>query len=320
LVAGVVQNLADRLAPLLSELRRPLQRERLSVVLADDRLEVLVVRHEHQRLRLLAWLEAPLPPGISRDGGPELGDALGDLLGDLLLQGDLPLVPGGAVVVSAAQAPVRTLLLPPDLQAGTDAEDLRDWLRSHQDRLPPLQDQEIALEPLPLVDGWALACLPRPALDRWLLMFAAAGLELHGLEPELFACRRALVGPLDPPRGGLLELRPQTGSGRLQLWNDGAPLLDSVVDGRDAQELASWLRSLAEALQRRDGGWATAVLWWLVHDAEGVTVLPLAPAGWSLRPADPLAHPAVVVAAGFEAPTPDRLVRPLGLSLRGLMP
>lgn len=197
-----MQNLADQLAPLRSELLRPFQRERLCVVLADDRLDVLVVRQEDPQLRLLAWLEAPLPPGISRDGAPELGDALGDLLGDLLLQGNLPLVPGGAAVVSAAQAPVRTLLLPPDLEASADPDALRDWLRQHQDRLPPLQDQEIALEPLPLADGWAFACLPRPVLDRWLLMFAAAGLELHGLEPELCACRRALVGPLDPPAAG----------------------------------------------------------------------------------------------------------------------
>lgn len=315
-----MQNLADRLAPLLAELRRPLQRERLSVVLADDRLEVLVVRREDPRLQLLTWLEAPLPPGISRDGGPELSDALGDLLGDLLLQGDLPTVPGGGAVLSAAQAPVRTLLLPPDLTADADPEALHDWLRQQQDRLLPLQDQEIALEPLPIADGWAFACLPRPALDRWLTMFAAAGLELHGLEPELFACRRALVGPLDPPRGGLLELRPQSGNSRLLLWNDEAPLLDAVVDSTDAQEVAAWLQSLALALQRRDGGWATAVLHWLVHDAEGVTVLPVAPAGWSWRPADPVAHPAVEVAAGFEPPPPDRLLRPLGLALRELVP
>lgn len=320
MVAGFVQNLADQLAPLRSELLRPFQRERLCVVLADDRLDVLVVRREDPQLRLLAWLEAPLPPGISCDGAPELGDALGDLLGDLLLQGNLPRVPGGAAVVSAAQAPVRTLLLPPDLEASADPDALRDWLRQHQDRLPPLQDQEIALEPLPLSDGWSFACLPRPALDRWLLMFAAAGLELHGLEPELCACRRALVGPLDPPRGGLLELRPQTGTSRLLLWNDGAPLLDAVIDSTDAQDVASWLQSLAVALQRRDGGWATVVLWWLVHDAEGVTVLPMAPAGWSLRPAEPLAHPAVVVAADFEVPAPERLLRPLGLALRELVP
>jgi hypothetical protein len=320
LVAGFVQNLADSLAPLRSELLRPLQRARLSVVLTDDRLEVLVVRREDPRLRLLAWLEAPLPPGISREGGPELGEALGDLLGDLLLQGDLPPVPGGAAVLAAAAAPVRTLLLPPDLQAASDPEALRDWLRLQQDQLPPLTDHEIAVEPLPLPDGWAFACLPRPALDRWLLMFAGAGLELHGLEPEQCAAQRALVGPLDPPRGGLLELRPQTGSSRLMLWNDAAPLVDAVIDSADAEALTTWLGQLATALQRRDPGWATAVLWWLVHDADGVTVLPPAPPGWDLRPADPLVHPAVVVDGAFETPAPERLLRPLGLALRELVP
>ena len=68
-----MQNLADRLAPLRNELLRPLRRERLSLVLHDDCLEVLVVRREDPRLHLLAWLEAPLPPGISREG--EIGRA-----------------------------------------------------------------------------------------------------------------------------------------------------------------------------------------------------------------------------------------------------
>ena len=315
-----MQNLADRLAPLRNELLRPLRRERLSLVLHDDCLEVLVVRREDPRLRLLAWLEAPLPPGISREGGPELADALGDLLGDLLLQGDLPAVPGGGAVLSAAAAPVRTLLLPPDLQATADPEVLRDGLRLRQDLLPPLADHEIVLEPLPLPDAWAFASLPQPALDRWLLMFAGAGLELHGLEPELWAARRALVSPLDPPRGGLLELRPQRGGTRLMLWNDEAPLVDAEVAGVDAETLAPWLGQLAVALQRRDPAWATAVLWWLVHDADGVTVLPPAPAGWDLRPADPLAHAAVEVDPAFVAPAPERLLRPLGLALRELVP
>lgn len=315
-----MQNLADRMAPLRNELVRPFQRERFSLVLADDRLEVLLVRREDPRLRLLAWLEAPLPPGISRDGSPELGDALGDLLGDLLLQAGLPAVPGGSAVLSAAVAPVRTLLLPSDLQAAADPEALGDWLRLQPDGLPPLADHEIALAPLPLPDGWAFACLPRPTIDRWLLMFAGAGLELHGLEPELCAARRALVTPFDPPRGGLLELRPRLGSSRLLLWNDEAPLVDAVVDGVDAEALTPWLEQLAVALQRRDPGWATAGLGWLVHDADGVTVLPRAPRGWVLRPADPLAHPAVVVDDAFEAPAPERLLRPLGLALRELVP
>ena len=163
-----------------------------------------------------------------------------------LYEGDLPAVPGGGAVLSAAAAPVRTLLLPPDLEATADPEVLRDGLQLRQDLLPPLADHEIVLEPLPLPDAWAFASLPQPALDRWLLMFAGAGLELHGLEPELWAARRALVSPLDSPRGGLLELRPQRGGTRLMLWNDEAPLVDAEVAGVDAETLAPWLGQLAE--------------------------------------------------------------------------
>jgi hypothetical protein len=129
-----------------------------------------------------------------------------------------------------------------------------------------------------------------------------------------------LVSRLDPPRGGLLEVRPQLGSTRLMLWNDDAPLVDAEIAGVDAEILAPWLGQLAVALQHRDPAWATAVLWWLVHDADGVTVLPSAPAGWDLRPADPLAHPAVLLDPAFVAPAPERLLRPLGLALRELVP
>jgi len=313
----VFSGLTERLLPLQQHLLKPLMRSRVAVSIGADQVTVLAHQQRGQLLLLQSWQQAPLPPGLCEGGVPLHVEALGDLIGDLLLQGAIQ-APGATALVPAPAVVLRVLELPPGLEAVQDPAVLLQWLEPHAAALElPFALEVASLSLQPRGDRWLAAFISQASLDAWIETFAVAGLELHGLEPEVLAIEPLLPSPAleQPPLWrACLDQRQQPW--QLLLWQGQMPQLHRSLEPDQAEP---WLEQLLG-----QQGISLDALWLLPDAAEAWEPLQQhwqARLGCPVHGLDPYSHSSVVLPEqGWLSPAPNQLDPLIAMALGRLQP
>ncbi|MEB3176229.1 MAG: hypothetical protein VKJ87_01370 [Synechococcus sp.] len=309
--------LSEQLLPLQQQWLKPLVRTRVAVSIGADQVTVLAHQQRGRQLLLQSWQQAPLPPGLCEAGVPLHCEALGDLIGDLLLQGAIQ-APGATALVPAPAVVLRVLELPAELAAAQDPAALLQWLEPHAAELElPFALELASLSLQPRGDRWLAAFITQASLDAWIDTFAVAGLDLHGLEPEVLAVESLLPSPALQQPGlwrACLDQRQQPW--QLLLWQGQVPLLHRSLEPDQA------------------GPWIGQLLGQQGISLNGLWLLPDPAAPWDLvqqqwserldcpvHGLNPFRHSAVVLPEqGWTTPAPVQLDPLLAMALGRLQP